>query len=79
MPHTVRWAFVDALRYRREALQGGLDAIPIGGESTTAELTRRCCYLGFDRPEDKNALLVSFANEKVVDTIRSFWVCSISY
>ena len=79
MPHTVRWAFVDALRYRREALQGGLDAIPIGGESTTAELTRRCCYLGFDRPEDENALLVSFVNEKLVDTIRSFCVCSISF
>ena len=59
MPHTVRWTFIDALRYRREALQGGLDAIPIGGESTTAELTRRCCYLGFDRPEDENVLLVS--------------------
>ena len=63
MPHTIRWTFIDSLRYRREALQGGLDAIPIGGESTTAELTRRCCYLGFDRPEDDNALLVSFVNE----------------
>lgn len=65
MPHTVRWTFIDALRYRREALQGGLDAIPIGGESTTAELTRRCCYLGFDRPEDGNALLVSLWTRKL--------------
>ena len=79
MPHTVRWTFIDALKFRREALQGGLDAIPIGGESATAELTRRCCYVGFDRPEDENALLVSFVNEKILDTIGLCCVCSISF
>jgi len=57
LPHTVRWSFVDALRYRREGLRGDLDEIPIGGESTTDELARKCCWLGLDRPEELNVLL----------------------